>query len=172
MDARGLAPHSIEMIVEGGDNSEIAQAILKRKAGGIQTNGKIIVDVPGLYGDTIPIRFNRPEYLYTFLKITLHGSKAEIPANYPALTKESVLNDTKSLKAGDDLLTQLLHKGIYHAVAGITYIDIAVVYSPDSTYVPEQDDYRNDNIIASTRQKALVDGTRIEVTFIADNENH
>lgn len=171
VDAMGLAPHSIEMIVEGGDNSEIAQAILKRKAGGIQTNGKIVVDVPGLYGDTIPIRFNRPEYLYTFMKITLHGNRAEIPANYPALTKESVLNDTKSLKAGDDLLTQLLHKGIYQAVAGVTYIDISAAYSSDSTYVPEQDDYKNANIIASTRQKVLVDGTRIEVTFVADNEN-
>lgn len=171
VDARGLAPHSIEMIVEGGDNSEIAQAILKRKAGGIQTNGKIIVDVPGLYGDTIPIRFNRPEYLYTFIKVILHGNQAEIPSNYPALAKESILNDTKILKAGDDLLTQLLHKGIYQAVAGITYIDIMAAYSPDSTYVPVQEDYRNANIIVSTRQKVLVDGTRIEVSFVADNEN-
>lgn len=171
VDARGLAPHSIEMIVEGGDNSEIAQAILKRKAGGIQTNGKIVVDVPGLFGDTIPIRFNRPEYLYTFMKVILHGKKAEMPSNYPALVKESILNDTKLLKAGDDLLTQLLHKGIYHAVAGITYIDIMAAYSHDSTYVPVQEDYRNANIIASTRQKVLVDETRIEVSFIADNEN-
>ena len=69
VDSRGLPPHSIEIIVEGGDNSEIAQAILRRKAGGIQTYGSIEVGVPGVYGDTIPVRFNRPDYLYTWLKV-------------------------------------------------------------------------------------------------------
>lgn len=170
-DARGLAPHSIEIVAEGGDNVEIAHAILKRKAGGIQTNGKIVVDVPGLYGDTIPIRFNRPEYLYTFLKVVLHGNLGEIPANYAVLAKDSVLTDTKSMKAGDDLLAQLLHRGIYNAVAGITYVEITAAYSSDSTYVPTGGDYVHTNIIASMRQKVLVDGTRIEVSFVANENN-
>ena len=49
----GMPPHSIEMVVEGGNDSEIAAAILNRKAGGIQTYGKVEVGVPGKYGETI-----------------------------------------------------------------------------------------------------------------------
>ena len=55
-DERGLPPHSIEIIVEGGDNTAIAKAIFRRKAGGIQTHGSVVVNVPGEYGDTIPVR--------------------------------------------------------------------------------------------------------------------
>ena len=54
-DERGLPPHSIEIIVEGGDNTAIAKAIFRRKAGGIQTHGSVVVNVPGEYGDTIQI---------------------------------------------------------------------------------------------------------------------
>ena len=168
-DERGLPPHSIEIIVEGGDNTEIAQAILRRKAGGIQTFGSVVVDVPGNYGDAIPIRFNRPEYLYTWLKLVLHGDSTKLPTNYVQLTKQSLLEDGAQMVAGTSLLTQLLTDGIYGAVAGITYIDVYTAYSNDSSYVPAEGDYQLKNIIVTTRQKVLIDETRIEVTFIADS---
>lgn len=168
-DERGLPPHSVEIIVEGGDNSEIAQAILRRKAGGIQTYGSVVVDVPGEYGDSIPVRFNRPEYLYTWLKLVLHGDSGKLPTNYAQLTIQSLLEDGAQLVAGTSLLTQLLTDGIYSAVAGITYIDIYTAYSTDSTYIPADADYQQKNIMATSRQKVLIDETRIEVTFSADS---
>lgn len=168
-DARGLAPHSIEIVAEGGDNNDIAKAILKRKAGGIQTNGAVVVNIPGVYGEPIPVRFNRPEYLYTFLKVTLHGDSAKLPVNYSSLAVESIIGDTRGMKAGDSLLIQLLNDGIYSKVAGVNFIDIAVAYSADASYVPKGSDYRQANIITSARQKVLVDSTRIEVVFVEDS---
>lgn len=169
VDERGLPPHSIEMIVEGGDSTEIAQAILRRKAGGIQTHGSIVVDVPGEYGDSIPIRFNRPEYLYTWLKVVLHGDVAKLPTNYIRLTIQSLLEYGTRLISGQSLLIQLLTEGIYNAVAGVTYVDIYTAYSNDSVYVPEDADYHQKNIMVTSRQKVLIDETRIEVTFDADS---
>ena len=63
------------------------------------------------------------------------------------------------------LLTQLLTDGIYRAVAGITYIDIFTAYSTDPGYVPDLGDYQPKNVPATSRQKVLVDGARIEVVF-------
>ena len=168
-DERGLPPHSVEIIVEGGDNSEIAQAILRRKAGGIQTYGSVVVNVPGEYGDSIPVRFNRPEYLYTWLKLVLHGDSGKLPTNYAQLTTQSLLEDKAQFVAGTSLLTQLLTDGIYSLVAGLTYVDIYTAYSTDSTYVPKDEDYQQKNIIVTSRQKVLIDETRIEVTFSADS---
>lgn len=168
-DERGLPPHSIEIIVEGGDNNEIASAILRRKAGGIQTYGSITVNVAGNYGDAIPIHFNRPEYLYTWLKVILHGNSGKLPTNYAALTKQSLIEDGASMTAGTSLLIQLLNEGIYSAVAGITYIEIRTAYSTSKSYVPETDDYKAENIIITSRQKVLLDENRIEVTFDADS---
>lgn len=168
-DERGLPPHSVEIIVEGGDDTQIAQAILRRKAGGIQTHGSVVVDVPGNYGDSIPVRFNRPEYLYTWLKLVLHGDPVKLPVNYAQLTIQSLLEDGAQLMAGRSLLTQLLTDGIYGAVAGITYVDIYTAYGRDRSFVPEDGDYEHKNIIVTSRQKVLIDETRIEVMFDADN---
>lgn len=168
-DERGLPPHSIEIIVEGGDSNEIAEAILRRKAGGIQTHGSVKIDVPGRYGDSIPIRFSRPQYLYTWLKVVLHGDQKKLPSNYTALTKASLIGDGSAMVAGSNLLTQLLNEGIYASVAGITFIEIKVAYSASKEYVPAASDYTASNIIVTSRQKVLIDETRIEVTFDADN---
>lgn len=169
VDDRGLPPHSIEIIVEGGDNNEIAEAILRRKAGGIQTHGSVLVDVPGKYGDSIPIRFNRPEYLYTWLKVVLHGNSGKLPTNYVSLTTASICEDGAQMVAGTSLLTQLLNEGIYGAVAGITYVQVFTACSSDSSYVPKESDYKEANIIVTSRQKVMIDETRIEVKFSADN---
>lgn len=164
-NSRGLPPHSVEIVAEGGDESEIAQAILRRKAGGIQTYGGVTVEVPGAYGDKIPVRFNRSEYLYTWLRVVLHGDPGRLPTNYVQLTVQSVTEDSAGLTAGTSLLTQLLTDGIYRAVAGITYIDIFTAYSTDPGYVPDLGDYQPKNVPATSRQKVLVDGERIEVVF-------
>lgn len=169
VDQRGLLPHSIEIIAEGGDNTEIAQAILKRKASGIQTNGNIAVDVPGKYGELIEIRFHRPEYLYTFLRITLHGDPSILPVNYSDLTIESILEDTKHMKAGDSLLVQLLNQGIYAKVAGIWYVDIETAYSTKESFVPSEKDYKQGNLMVSLRQKVRIQKEGMEVVFLADS---
>ena len=115
-DARGLPPHSIEIIVEGGIEEEIAAAILKRKAGGIQTFGKVTVDLPGVDSEAVTVRFNRPEYLYTWLKVILHGDAARLPANYAALTITALQEEGAAFIAGTSMLTQLLNEGIYDKV--------------------------------------------------------
>lgn len=168
-DERGLPPHSIEIIVEGGDDLQIAQAILRRKAGGIQTHGSIMVDVPGNYGDNIPVRFNRPEYLYAWIRIVLHGDPGKLPADHVQLAVRSLLEDGAQLSAGSSLLTQLLMDGIYGTVAGVTFIDIYTAYAADKNYVPKENDYQLRNIPATSRQKVLIDETRIEVRFHADS---
>lgn len=163
-DERGLPPHSIEIIVEGGDSTEIAKAIFRRKAGGIQTHGSVVVNVPGEYGDTIPVRFNRPEYLYAWLKVRLEGDEAKIPVNYSSLTKQSLMEDGAQMTAGTSLLTQLLNEGIYDRVAGLTKIIIYTAYTTNSTVIPGDGDYqRDENIMATSRQKVLIDENRIEV---------
>lgn len=169
VDKRGLPPHSIEILVEGGKESEIAAAILRRKAGGIQTYGKILVNVPGNYGEAIPIRFNRPEYFYTWMKIKLYGNKSQLPLNYVSLVMESILENGTQLKAGSPLLTQLFHEGIYRTVAGITYIEIWTAYATEISYVPVEEDYQRKNVMVTSRQKVLLDQTRMEVTFFEEN---
>lgn len=161
---RGLPPHSIEIVVEGGDNNQIAEAILRRKAGGIYTYGSVEVDVAGEYGELIPVRFNRPEYLYVWMKVILHGDTGKIPLNYAAMVVESISSYGEGLVAGQSLLIQRLTEGIYDLVAGVTYIEIKTAFSSDKGHVPDAGEYKVQNVVASSRQKVVLDEMRIEVT--------
>lgn len=167
-DENGLPPHSIQIVVEGGDEMDIARVILERKAGGIQTYGEIEVGTHGIYGDTIPIHFDRPEYLYVWLKVVLYGNVSLIPTNYKELTTNSILADTKNMQAGETLISQLLNEGIYDTVGGITRINIMAAYSSDKSYTPGDEDYTEYNVYATTRQKVLTDENRIGVEFDGD----
>lgn len=59
-DANGLPPHTISLVVQGGDATEIAQAIANKKTPGTGTFGTTSVDITDEYGVTRAIKFYRP----------------------------------------------------------------------------------------------------------------
>jgi uncharacterized phage protein gp47/JayE len=59
-DARGQAPHSIYCVVDGGDETDIGQAIWRRKTGGTTTLGNIDTTVKDIKRNPHIIKFSRP----------------------------------------------------------------------------------------------------------------
>ena len=167
-DADGLSPHSIEVVVEGGENTAIAEAILKTKACGIATNGTISIDVTTDNGDTVPIKFSRPSYIYLWIKVVLHGTKTNMPTNYENLVSDSILDNCAELEIGDDLFIQTLLNDIYDKVAGVTYIDIYTAQTSEKGVEPAESDYKSGNVIITNKQMLMVDASRIEVSINAD----
>lgn len=66
----GLPPHSIEAIVHGGLDEDIANAIYGKKAGGIQTSGSSRVPVLTKSGQLVDIFFSRPVLRDIYIRIT------------------------------------------------------------------------------------------------------
>lgn len=163
-DAYGRPPHSIEIVVDGGDPKEIAEQILKKKAGGINTFGDTVVVLAGQYDEDIPIRFNRPEKVYTWfhLGITLSRSEA-IPPNYVELLREGVMKYMDTLNAGDDIVPQDFISDLHKACSGITYIDLAIYTTTDPAGDPSAYPLRSAEITA--RQRAYTDEEMIEVVI-------
>ena len=72
------------------DSTEIAQQILQKKAGGINTYGDTSVVLAGAYDEDITIRFSRPTTIYTWFHLGITLSKTEaIPPNYVDLLRRS-----------------------------------------------------------------------------------
>ncbi|WP_321789233.1 baseplate J/gp47 family protein [Burkholderia pyrrocinia] len=59
-DTNGIPPHSISLVVEGGDVTAIANAIAAKKTPGSGTYGTTAIVVTDIYGRPITIRFFRP----------------------------------------------------------------------------------------------------------------
>lgn len=88
-----LVRNSIYVIVNGGDNTEIAQAIRNSKSGGCATNGEISVLLPGTY---IPIQFGRPQNTNVYVQVTLDKDE-NTPENYEELIKNAIVSNFNGL---------------------------------------------------------------------------
>lgn len=161
-DEYGRPPHSIEIMVDGGDSTEIAKQILEKKAGGINTFGDVEVVLPGAYDEDITIRFNRPTVIYTWfhLGITLHRNEA-IPPNYVDLLREVVLENMNALNAGEDVVPQEFVSELYKACSGISYIDVKLFATSDSGQEPTE--YPDRSVYITARQRAYTSEDMIEV---------
>lgn len=69
-DDSGLPPHSIEAIVYGGTNADVALAIHTRKSAGIQSFGNELYNVTDASGNLRTIYFSRPEIQPAYIKIS------------------------------------------------------------------------------------------------------
>ena len=163
-DAYGRPPQSIEIVVDGGDPVQIAQQILEKKAGGIQTYGDTSVSVAGAYDEDITIRFNRPARVYTWfhLGITLNPSEA-LPPNYVDLLRNVVLKNMDSQNAGQDVVPQKFMHQLYKLSSGITSIHIRLYATESSAEEPSEYPDHSKNITA--RQRAYTTEAMIEVAI-------
>ena len=163
-DEAGRPPHSIEAVVDGGSNSDIAEQILATSAGGITTYGSVSVDVPE-DDDTIEVCFNRPTYIYCWFKATLTISRASlVPANYAELVETAIVEAMDALGTGEDVIPQQFLKDIYAQVPGVSYIDISV-YQTTSAAEGQPSSYPDKSVEVSQRERAVTSSSRIEVAL-------
>ncbi len=104
--------HWVEILAEGGDNTEIAQAIQGARALGVRTVGAetVALSTPGLNGGTTTVRFSRPNIVEVYIVITIvqgegyseDTSVAARTARENAIT-QAVLTYTNTLDIGQDL---------------------------------------------------------------------
>lgn len=166
-DADGRPSHSIEIIVDGGDESEIAQVIFDRRCPGIRAYGTTSIDISDPYGNVVAIGFSRPDYRYVWLRITMQRNTKETMApNYVILAKNAVMENCNDYGLGEKVILQKFLPHLYRAVTGVQYIEIKAAVTAVDTGQPQV--YDMDVITMMSRQKAQFDAMRIEV-LLDDN---
>lgn len=160
VDDMGRWPHSVEVVVDGGDAVEIAQQILNTKAGGISTFGSVETALRGVYGEEIVVRFNRPSYIKVWFKVGVTLSRTtNPPANYVELIKEQILEKMDALGSGESVIPQRFNL----SVSGIDYIDVWLFSTENDGEMPSE--YTQRSVTISARERAVTDESRIEVVI-------
>lgn len=145
----GINPHSIFILVKGGNNQDIANAILKSKAAASGTTGNIQVTATDTQGVTHTYYINRPVDVDIYVKATI-TKNYNYPADGDTLIKNAIIEYINTLKIGEDvviykLITYIANKG----VEGVE--DIQVQLSKDNaTFTPN-------NIVISNTENAISD---------------
>lgn len=106
-DGNGLPPHSISIVVEGGSDSAIANAIAVHKTPGTQTYGTTSVSTVDSRGMPLLINFYRPTVATIGVQITI-TPLANFNSSTIALIQAAVSSYITGLSIGADIvLTQL-----------------------------------------------------------------
>lgn len=155
VDADGLPPHSLEIIVNGGDDDDIRSAIFLSKSGGIQSNGTtsgVVTDANGL---AHTIKFSRPSGLSAYIDIDLEVYPGQFPSNGPAIVAAAVADwGDEHLTIGIDVVPSQLVPTIFAAAPGIKAV--SRVSAGASAWPSGTAD-----LSVSLRQKADLDSSRV-----------
>ena len=70
-DVYGIPEHCIWAIVDGGENADIADAIVRKRNAGCSMKGLVVVPVTLVNGTVKNIKFDRPIYSNLYIKLTV-----------------------------------------------------------------------------------------------------
>jgi uncharacterized phage protein gp47/JayE len=107
-DADGITAHSISLVVEGGDATDIAEAIANKKPPGTGTYGTTSVTVYDRYGVGNDIKFFRPTVATISVEVTLTDRVGYLSTTAD-LIKVAVAQYLEGLEIGDDVYITKLY---------------------------------------------------------------
>ena len=148
VDSNGIPAHSIWAIVEGGDNTEIANTIYAKKSSGSGMKGDVEVEVERPNGTTKTIKFDRPtdEELYVQFSIALPNGGSIDTENLKSQIVENVTFDVGADAAGSTITAFLLSINSKYQVSGmelskddITYLEIVSPTAAGNRFVMSVD---------------------------------
>jgi uncharacterized phage protein gp47/JayE len=124
-------PHSIEVLVDGGVDATLAQAIWDSKAGGIATFGSANAVAVDSQGNNQTMSFSRPIGVPIYLDITLTVD-ADYPVDGDAQVETAVLAWAAALSIGDDVIVYPYLVGSFTSIPGVltVVIDIGIAPGP------------------------------------------
>jgi uncharacterized phage protein gp47/JayE len=139
-----MPPKSIQVVVRGGSEQAIANAVWKYKAAGIETYGTIRLTAYDSAGKPHDVQFSRPSEIALHVKVlvSLLDTEETLSANIQAAIKQGVQRYIATLGLGDDVITQRIYGYVYTNTTGIGKMNITVsadgqTYSEDNISVPE-----------------------------------
>ena len=156
VDSEGRPPHSIEVVIDGGEETEIAQWILNTKAGGIYTFGDQEITLVGENGEEIVVRFNRPEFVRVWFRVEISKPNGvTLPENYAEIIRNIIITKINTLGCGDDIIPQnLFLKEIYEKIYGIDFVSITMAITDSE----ESDDQDSEETESDSEQESEEEG--------------
>jgi uncharacterized phage protein gp47/JayE len=157
----GIPPFSIEVMVEGGEDDDIRQAIYDTKAAGAGTfgneTGGVVTDSQGFDHE---IDFTRPTDLEIYVEADVTVQQGLFPVDGADQIKQAIVDYGDAQLSGKNVVASGLVAAIF-TVPGI--IDVTSVRM---SAAPTTDPTVSTTINIEVRQRAEYDSSRIEVTTV------
>lgn len=157
-DIEGRPPHSLDIVVQGGADQEIGDALWDTRGGGIRTIGDIAVTVVDSQGFNQTVRFSRPTEIAIHVIVNV-TKNSDYPTDGDSLIQQAIIDNYESkLSVGDDVVVLGSDPSLacsFQDVPGMDSFTILVGTAPSPT--------ASDNIPIAPREIADFDTSRITV---------
>jgi len=168
VDVEGRPPHSIEIVILGGSDQDIADKLWAVKGGGIETfgnvNGGVGIDITDSNGDIQTMHFSRPVNKYIWLEVIIDLYNEEtFPSDGETQIKNQALAyGLSTQQVGLDVIQQRFFGSIFE-VPGIEIIKISANFTnaPGDPAPP----LNYNTVPISSSEIAVFDISRISVTI-------
>lgn len=160
IDLDGRPPHSVDIVVQGGDEDEIAEAIFDTVGGGITFVGDITKTVKDDQNFDQTIKFSRPTEVDIYLEIDVTTDGVSFPVDGLDQIESVILNTyAPQLGVGDDVIVHGSDPSVESSIRSIPGI-VDIVIRVGESVSPSVDD----NVDIEAREIAIFDSSRITVT--------
>ncbi len=155
-DADGMPPHSVEVLVDGGDDQELRDAILDVVAAGIATHGTTSGTATDDAGGVHTVKFSRPQIINIYADVFLVKDPATYPSDGDTQVKAAIVTKGDARGNGYDAVASAVSSWAFGVtgVLDVTLVEIGTAPSPGSSAT----------IAINPRQRADFDTSRIVVT--------
>lgn len=160
-DLEGRPPHSVDIVVQGGDEDELAEAIFETVGGGIETIGDVIKTVIDSEGFGQTVKFSRPSEVDIWVEVTVTKDAFLFPLDGATQVRDAILAYAATLAVGEDVVVHGSSPSLENSMAGVRGIidlDIKVGIAPSPTL--------DDNVEIQAREIADFDSSRIAITVV------
>lgn len=150
-----LPPHSYEVLVRGGDNQEIFDAMVAQHPLGINSHGTVVGSAVDAEGETQVLRLTRPDEIEVYLELNLEIDPSAYPADGDAQVKAAIVAWGDALKPGANVRAAQVSAQIFK-VAGVLDVELAQGTAPSPVTA--------NPIVIASRELAVFDTSRINLT--------
>lgn len=163
-DGFGRPPHSVEAVILGGDDDEIADVIWVTAPAGIKKHGSETVGIIDSQGFNQTIKFSRPDEVDIYLELDITIDTPNFPIGGDAALKQQIVDYAReNFSIGDDVIvfgTISIASAIGEVggVSGIIDYEIRIGTSASPTL--------DDNIVIAPDEIAAFDTSRITITHV------
>lgn len=155
----GMPPKSVEVLVDGGDDQDITDAVWANVGGGIEPfgnqPGNFVTDVKN--GQTYPVGWSRPVLKNTYIDIHVTKDPNTFPADGTAQIQAALLAYGVALKNGRDVVARAVLSSVFavDGVLNVTACNIGLAPSPVTEVT----------VVIAARERAVFDSARITITL-------
>jgi uncharacterized phage protein gp47/JayE len=158
-----LPPKSVECVVLGGTDNDIANTIWLAKGAGIEYVGNTSVNIIDSEGVYQLIKFSRPVNLYIYVKVVLALTDGSIyPADGDVKIKQAIVDQISKLNLSDDVIYQSFYASVYN-VPGIISAAISIGGTLIESSIPSLS-ANNINVLSSQIAVSDLSKITIEIT--------